>query len=145
MHSLCLFIIISLNFKKILDIFKKKDIIVLLQNFGELCNGSTTDSDSVCWGSNPYTPAKIKRYHPIGWCLFVLVKFIIGIRTRREQSLIAEENSPVDCFRRRGQRAYARRQVRQHRKKPYSPAKNPVHASGRDFYFLLLTYSLLPH
>ena len=80
MHSLCLFIIISLNFKKILDIFKKKDIIVLLQNFGELCNGSTTDSDSVCWGSNPY-----------------------------------------------------------------SPAKNPVHASGRDFYFLLLTYSLLPH
>ena len=21
----------------------------------ELCNGSTTDSDSVCWGSNPYT------------------------------------------------------------------------------------------
>ena len=95
----------------------------MLQNFGELCNGSTTDSDSVCWGSNPYSPAKIKRYHPIGWCLFVLVKFIIGIRTRREQSLIAEENSPVDCFRRRGQRAYARRQVRQHRKNPYSPAK----------------------
>ena len=59
MHSLCLFIIISLNFKKILDIFKKKDIIVLLQNFGELCNGSTTDSDSVCWGSNPYSPASI--------------------------------------------------------------------------------------
>ena len=25
---------------------------------GELCNGSTTDSDSVCWGSNPYSPAK---------------------------------------------------------------------------------------
>ncbi len=24
---------------------------------GELCNGSTTDSDSVCWGSNPYSPA----------------------------------------------------------------------------------------
>jgi hypothetical protein len=22
-----------------------------------LCNGSTTDSDSVCWGSNPYSPA----------------------------------------------------------------------------------------
>ena len=29
-------------------------------NIGELCNGSTTDSDSVCWGSNPYSPAKIK-------------------------------------------------------------------------------------
>ena len=62
MHSLCLFIIISLNFKKILDIFKKKDIIVLLQNFGELCNGSTTDSDSVCWGSNPYSPARIDKF-----------------------------------------------------------------------------------
>ena len=24
----------------------------------ELCNGSTTDSDSVCWGSNPYSSAK---------------------------------------------------------------------------------------
>ena len=27
-------------------------------NKGELCNGSTADSDSVCWGSNPYSPAK---------------------------------------------------------------------------------------
>ena len=27
---------------------------------GELCNGSTTDSDSVCWGSNPYPAAKKK-------------------------------------------------------------------------------------
>ena len=26
-------------------------------DIGELCNGSTTDSDSVCWGSNPYSPA----------------------------------------------------------------------------------------
>ena len=30
-------------------------------NKGELCNGSTADSDSVCWGSNPYSPAKEKR------------------------------------------------------------------------------------
>ena len=29
----------------------------------ELCNGSTTDSDSVCWGSNPYSAAKSKRYN----------------------------------------------------------------------------------
>ena len=70
MHSLCLFIIISLNFKKILDIFKKKDIIVLLQNFGELCNGSTTDSDSVCWGSNPYSPAKAPKPVVFGALLF---------------------------------------------------------------------------
>ncbi len=26
-----------------------------------MCNGSTTDSDSVCWGSNPYSAAKIKN------------------------------------------------------------------------------------
>ena len=26
-------------------------------NIAELCNGSTTDSDSVCWGSNPYSAA----------------------------------------------------------------------------------------
>ena len=30
-------------------------------NIGELCNGSTTDSDSVCEGSNPSSPA-IKIY-----------------------------------------------------------------------------------
>ena len=27
-------------------------------NLGDLCNGSTTDSDSVCEGSNPSSPAK---------------------------------------------------------------------------------------
>ena len=30
-------------------------------NIAELCNGSTADSDSVCWGSNPYSAAKEKR------------------------------------------------------------------------------------
>ena len=30
------------------------------QFIGELCNGSTTDSDSVCEGSNPSSPAKKK-------------------------------------------------------------------------------------
>ena len=25
-----------------------------------MCNGSTADSDSACWGSNPYSPAKRK-------------------------------------------------------------------------------------
>lgn len=29
---------------------------------GILCNGSTADSDSVCWGSNPYIPAKTKQH-----------------------------------------------------------------------------------
>ena len=36
-------------------------IIFMLQNKAELCNGSTTDSDSVCWGSNPYPAAKNKN------------------------------------------------------------------------------------
>lgn len=30
------------------------------RSLAELCNGSTTDSDSVCWGSNPYSAAKTK-------------------------------------------------------------------------------------
>ena len=32
--------------------------IYTVKSIGELCNGSTADSDSVCWGSNPYSPAK---------------------------------------------------------------------------------------
>src|SRR5436309_1173449 len=34
-------------------------LLRLLSNFGEWCNGSTTDSDSVCLGSNPSSPASI--------------------------------------------------------------------------------------
>ena len=36
-------------------------IISPLKAIAELCNGSTTDSDSVCWGSNPYSAAKRKK------------------------------------------------------------------------------------
>ena len=39
-------------------------------NKGELCNGSTADSDSVCWGSNPYSPAKEKQTI-IRWSVFL--------------------------------------------------------------------------
>ncbi len=46
------------------------------KNIGELCNGSTTDSDSVCWGSNPYSPGKTKD-HPRGGLLFLL-RFFMG-------------------------------------------------------------------
>ena len=70
------------------------------RSLAELCNGSTTDSDSVCWGSNPYSAAKNKDHE-----FFVVFIFFNGIRTRREQAKPAEENSPADCFRRRGQRA----------------------------------------
>ncbi len=41
-------------------------------NIGELCNGSTTDSDSVCWGSNPYCPAKTKILSTLVDGIFVL-------------------------------------------------------------------------
>jgi hypothetical protein len=33
-------------------------LILLCNSIGEWCNGSTTDSDSVCLGSNPGSPAK---------------------------------------------------------------------------------------
>ena len=47
------------NLKKHLDKFRKCGI--LISRDAELCNGSTTDSDSVCWGSNPYSAAKNHR------------------------------------------------------------------------------------
>ena len=62
---------------KKLDKPLKKVIILLLPikwhklNIGELCNGSTTDSDSVCWGSNPYSSAKRTTHH-LGWVVLFL-------------------------------------------------------------------------
>ena len=35
-----------------------------------LCNGSTTDSDSVCWGSNPYTAGKPKTLKVLSFGVF---------------------------------------------------------------------------
>ncbi len=34
---------------------------IIISINAELCNGSTTDSDSVCLGSNPSSAAKYKR------------------------------------------------------------------------------------
>ena len=31
--------------------------LLSVKPIAELCNGSTADSDSVCWGSNPYSAA----------------------------------------------------------------------------------------
>ena len=49
------------NEKKVLTNRAASDIILLVgtvrQNIGELCNGSTYDSDSYCLGSNPSSPA----------------------------------------------------------------------------------------
>ena len=50
-----------------------------------------------------------------------------GIRTRREQTQSAEENSPVDCFCRRGQGAKRREGARECTEKiPNSPPRSAV-------------------
>ena len=50
-----------------------------------------------------------------------------GIRTRREQTQSAEENSPVDCFCRRGQGAKRREGARECAEKiPCSPPRSAV-------------------
>ncbi len=41
------------------------------QNIGELCKGSTTDSDSVCEGSNPSSPTTQKSSSV--WLLLLLL------------------------------------------------------------------------
>ena len=51
------------KFKKVLDFFWESDIIIMLRltemhtTDADWCNGSTTDSDSVCRGSNPLSVA----------------------------------------------------------------------------------------
>ena len=35
-----------------------KIVSIIIKHFAELCNGSTTDSDSVCLGSNPSSATK---------------------------------------------------------------------------------------
>jgi hypothetical protein len=45
-----------------------KALILLGNPIGEWCNGSTTDSDSVCLGSNPGSPAKSK---PLKFLVFL--------------------------------------------------------------------------
>ena len=58
-----------------------------------------------------------------------------GIRTRREQTKSAEENSPVDCFCRRGQGAKRREGAQECTEKiPNSP---PKWRAGRKACFLL--------
>ena len=47
-----------------------------------MCNGSTTDSDSVCWGSNPYSPAKRNSKLLTVCCFFIFLSHFKGIRTR---------------------------------------------------------------
>ena len=51
------------NFKKRVDFLKLRGIIINVlseraKQTARLCNGSTTDSDSVCKGSNPFRATK---------------------------------------------------------------------------------------
>ena len=72
-------------------------------NIGELCKGSTTDSDSVCWGSNPYSPAKRNSVN-----LGFRCSFIFQISCKRVQMemfaflftavMPAATNTAVDFF-----------------------------------------------
>ena len=54
----------SFFFKKAID--KQRNIWYNIYRCeAVLCNGSTTDSDSVCWGSNPYT-AETEKHPTLG-------------------------------------------------------------------------------
>ena len=54
---------IKIKLKKVLtNRFFCDRILNVQANIAELCNGSTADSDSVCWGSNPYSAAKKMTY-----------------------------------------------------------------------------------
>ena len=48
------------------------------RSLAELCNGSATDSDSVCWGSNPYSAAK-KTDHDFMVCFSL---YLYGCKER---------------------------------------------------------------
>ncbi|MCQ2485091.1 MAG: hypothetical protein MJ168_07135 [Clostridia bacterium] len=58
-----------------------------------------------------------------------------GIRTRREQAKLAEENSPADCFCRRGQGAKRREGVRKYAEK--IPDESPEEDILLDAFFLM--------
>ena len=72
-------------FKKHLDIFALLVYTLIRQlNIAELCKGSTTDSDSVCLGSNPSSAARKK--HRLTSVLFSTKSVL-----RRNKSTIVDE------------------------------------------------------
>ena len=73
-------------------------------NIGELCNGSTTDSDSVCWGSNPYSPARTKHrksgaFFRSGRGIGPLHKLRAGVclRGKRRQTVHTADGGILPC------------------------------------------------
>ena len=88
-------------------------------NIGELCNGSTTDSDSVCEGSNPSSAAKNKGHRRVSFVFAFYKKQDLnravlnerpgdvqiradrsGLRPRRIQILLPQLTKAFSCGRR---------------------------------------------
>jgi hypothetical protein len=79
--------------------------LLILLVFGEWCNGSTTDSDSVCLGSNPSSPATIYKLSYINdltipfeqkRCLLVTVRRVL--RPARKTGIKADLTESVNMI-----------------------------------------------
>ena len=96
-------------------------------------------SDAKAHGSAPKKSLALRQNEKqVARPAFCFGKTKRGIRTRREQTQSAEENSPVDCFCRRGQGAKRREGARECAEKiPCSPPK--VHRNSIkitvDFFY----------
>ncbi len=86
-------------------------------------DGVKERSDAKAHGSAPKKSLALRQNEKqVARPAFCIGKTKRGIRTRREQTQSAEENSPVDCFCRRGQGAKRREGARECAKKiPCSP------------------------
>ena len=90
------------------------------KNIAELCNGSTADSDSVCWGSNPYSAAKTKNHHTV-----VFLFCSEGIRRARRLSRANVSGTRLQCHRGAGAQRKSRKatyEAVKHAENPYSAA-----------------------
>ena len=90
-----------------LDKWTKLCIIILAfrrcGNLGDLCNGSTPDSDSVCGGSNPSSPAKKSFEICLKALSFLNLKYVrmddtMEIRTAELSDLDAIAQVEAECF-----------------------------------------------
>ena len=82
---------------------------------GEWCNGNTADSDSVFWGSNPYSPAKEKQ------TTFVVCFSFLWQRNMRAEPQLAQRAGFAYPARRSASSLVRRRaRVSSHCEYPYS-------------------------
>ena len=91
-------------------------------------DGVKERSDAKVHGSAPKKSLTLRQNEKqVARPAFCFGKTKRGIRTRREQTQSAEENSPVDCFCRRGQGAKRREGARECTEKiPNSPPRSAV-------------------